>query len=89
MDDSRKIAMTSTSAYLAFTGTLIEQANNALWQKLLYVGKIFAVTDGVITGFFDKNGNPDKAYLDVAGTAFKSFIKFLFILNCNYIFIKK
>ena len=58
-------------------------------KKLLYVGKIFAVTDGVITGFFDKNGNLDKAYLDVAGTAFKSFIKFLFILNCNYIFIKK
>nr|WP_321318642.1 hypothetical protein [uncultured Campylobacter sp.] len=22
---------------------------------------IFAVTDGVITGFVDKNGNPDKA----------------------------
>ena len=61
MDDSRKIAMTSTSAYLTFTGTLAEQANIALWQKLLYVGKIFAVTDGVITGFFDKNANPDKA----------------------------
>ena len=30
-------------------------------KKLPYVGKIFAVTDGVITGFFDKNGNPDKA----------------------------
>ena len=58
-------------------------------KKLLYVGKNFAVTDGVITGCFDKNANPDKAYLDVAGTAFKSFIKFLFILNCNYIFIKK
>ena len=81
--------MAGFSWYMAFTGTLIEQANNALWQRLLYVGKIFAVTDGVITGFFDKNGNPDKAYLDVAGTAFKSFIKFLFILNCNYIFIKK
>ena len=40
---------------MAFTGALIEQANNALWQKLLYVGKIFAVTDEVITGFFDKN----------------------------------
>ena len=58
-------------------------------KKLPYVGKIFAVTNGVITGFFDKNANPDKAYLDVAGTAFKGFIKFLFILNCNYIFIKK
>ena len=33
MDDSRKIAMTSTSPYMAFTGTLAEQANNALWQK--------------------------------------------------------
>ena len=33
MDDSRKIAMTSTSAYLTFTGTLAEQANIALWQK--------------------------------------------------------
>ena len=30
-------------------------------KKLPYVGKIFAVTNGVITGFFDKNGNLDKA----------------------------
>ena len=30
-------------------------------KKLLYVGKIFAVTDGVITGCFDKNANLDKA----------------------------
>ena len=36
MDDSRKIAMTSTSAYLTFTGTLAEQANNALWQKATF-----------------------------------------------------
>ena len=33
MDDSKKIAMTSNSANLAFTGTLIEEANNALWQR--------------------------------------------------------
>ncbi|WP_321293817.1 hypothetical protein [Campylobacter sp.] len=38
-------------------------------KKLPYVGKNFAVTDGVITGCFDKNGNLDKAYLDVVGTA--------------------
>ena len=43
-------------------------------KKLPYVGKIFAVTDGVITGFFDKNGNPDKAYLDVVETAQHSHI---------------
>ena len=30
-------------------------------KKLFYVGKIFAVTDGVITGYFDKNGDLDKA----------------------------
>ena len=33
MTDSRNIPMTSTSAYLTFTGTLAEQANIALWQK--------------------------------------------------------
>ena len=63
MDDSRKIAMTSTSAYLAFTGTLIEEGPRILrnGKKLPYVGKNFAVTDGVITGCFDKNGDLDKA----------------------------
>ena len=30
MDDSRKIAMTSTSAHLAFTGTLIEEGPRIL-----------------------------------------------------------
>ncbi len=30
-------------------------------EKLPYIGKIFAVTDGVITGCFDKNGNAQKA----------------------------
>ena len=43
MDDSRKIAMTSTSAYLAFTGTLIERGKEIMryGKKLPYVGKIF------------------------------------------------
>ena len=43
-------------------------------KKLLYVGKIFAVTDGVITGYFDKNGDLDKAQLDVVETAQHSHI---------------
>ena len=29
-------------------------------KKLPYVGKIFAVTNGVITGFFDKNAKAKK-----------------------------
>ena len=29
-------------------------------KKLLYIGKNFAVTDRVITGCFDKNGDLDK-----------------------------
>ena len=63
MTDSRKIAMTSTSAYLAFTGTLIEEGPRILGygEKLLYAGNAFALADGVITGCFDKNANPDKA----------------------------
>ena len=90
MTDSRNIPMTIFSANTMFIATLIEQGKPIMgYGKKLPLGKIFAVTNGVITGFFDKNGNPDKAYLDVAGTAFKNFIKFLFILNCNYIFIKK
>ena len=62
MDDSRKIAMTSTSAYLAFTGTLIEEGPRILGygKKLPYVGNAFALADGVINGFIDKNANPDK-----------------------------
>lgn len=43
-------------------------------KKLPYIGKNFAVTDGVITGCFDKNGNPDKAQLDVVETAQHSHI---------------
>ena len=43
-------------------------------KKLPYIGKNFAVTDGVITGCFDKNANPDKAYLDVVETAQHSHI---------------
>ena len=30
-------------------------------KKLPYIGKNFAVTDGVITGCFDNNANLDKA----------------------------
>ena len=44
------------------------------YGKKLPLGTIFAVTDGVITGCFDKNGNLDKAYLDVVETAQHSHI---------------
>lgn len=43
-------------------------------KKLPYVGKNFAVIDRVITGCFDKNGDLDKAYLDVVETAQHSHI---------------
>ncbi|MDY4451273.1 MAG: hypothetical protein SPE37_04050 [Campylobacter sp.] len=48
---------------MAFTVTLIEQARviTMRYGKKLPLGKIFAVTDGVITGCFDKNANLDKA----------------------------
>ena len=43
-------------------------------KKLPYIGKNFAVTDGVITGCFYKNGDLDKAQLDVVETAQHSHI---------------
>ena len=62
MTDSRNIPMTIFSANTMFIATLIEQGKPIMGygKKLLYVGKIFAVTDGVITGCFDKNGDLDK-----------------------------
>ena len=32
------------------------------------IGKVYAITDGVISGVFDKQGNLDKSTSDVIGT---------------------
>lgn len=44
------------------------------YGEKLPLGTIFAVIDRVITGYFDKNANPDKAQLDVVETAQHSHI---------------
>ena len=68
---SQKIAMSAFSGYLAFSGSLLENAGKIAGTvaKATPYGKIFAVTDGVISGVFDANGNPDKSMNDVIGTA--------------------
>ena len=53
MTDSRNIPMTIFSANTMFIATLIKQGKPIMgYGKKLPLGKIFAVTDGVITGFF-------------------------------------
>gem|GEM_PF-3230009 len=68
---SQKIAMSAFSGYLAFSGSLLENAGKIAGTvaKATPYGKIFAVTDGIISGVFDANGNPDKSMNDVVGTA--------------------
>nr|WP_314869207.1 calcium-binding protein [uncultured Campylobacter sp.] len=63
--------MSAFSGYLAFSGSLLENAGKIAGTvaKATPYGKIFAVTDGVISGVFDANGNPDKSMNDVIGTA--------------------
>ena len=59
---SKDIALASFSGYLAFSSNMLENGKVILktGEKLPVIGKIFAVTDGVISATFDSNGNPDK-----------------------------
>lgn len=70
--NSRKIiALSSFSGYMAFSGGVISEGMKASAEtaKATIAGKVFTVTDGVISGVFDKQGNPDKSMNDVLGTA--------------------
>lgn len=68
---SKDIALTSFSGYMAFSGAVVENAKLILntGKAMPIFGLVFSVSDAVITGVFDKHGNPDKAYSDVIGTA--------------------
>jgi hypothetical protein len=59
------------SGYLAFNGGIIEEGMKKAGYaaKGTAIGKVYAITDGVISGVFDKQGNPDKSTSDVIGTA--------------------
>ncbi|CUU77667.1 hypothetical protein [Campylobacter hyointestinalis] len=60
----KDIAMVNLSGHLAFASEMAKQFGNTT-----LISKIFSVTDGIISGVFDKNGNPDKGMESVIGTA--------------------
>ena len=72
---SKDIALASFSGYLAFSSNMLENGKVILktGEKLPVIGKIFAVTDGVISATFDSNGNPDKELSSVLGTALTAY----------------
>ncbi|RXJ69312.1 hypothetical protein CRV08_04700 [Halarcobacter ebronensis] len=67
---SSDFALASFSGYMSFTGQMAEKYGGAP-GKLTSV--VFSVSDGVITGTFDQNLNPQKDFDDVVGTALFSY----------------
>ncbi|SUX09577.1 Ig family protein [Campylobacter sputorum subsp. bubulus] len=67
----KTVALASFSGYLALSGGMISKGLEAAGSvtKGTIIGKIYAITDGVISGVFDKQGNPDKNSTDVIGTS--------------------
>ena len=59
---SLSAGMATFSGYMAFSGRV-------LGSGVSTIGVIFSVADGVITGAFDKHGNPDKSFDRIIGTA--------------------
>ncbi|MSN96474.1 hypothetical protein F1B92_04695 [Campylobacter sp. FMV-PI01] len=70
-NSGKTIALSSFSGYLAISGGIINEGLKAAGAvtKGTAIGKIYAITDGIISGVFDKQGNPDKSMNDVVGTA--------------------
>ncbi|MCI7586921.1 MAG: hypothetical protein MSS71_03540, partial [Campylobacter sp.] len=68
--NDKDIALAAFSGKMAFMGTMADQAHliTNIGKKVPVVGTFFTAIDAVVSGFFDKKGNPDKSYLDVAGT---------------------
>ncbi|WP_052137710.1 hypothetical protein [Campylobacter sputorum] len=58
----KDVALSSFSGYMAFSGKV-------LGSSVPIVGRVFIVSDGIITAAFDKQGNPDKSMSKVIGTA--------------------
>lgn len=50
----RDITLSSFSGYMALGGKLLD-------SSVPIVGRVFTVSDGIITAAFDKQGNPNKS----------------------------
>ena len=59
------------SGYLAFSGNLLKEglSHADAVVKGTLLGKAYSIVDGVVSGVFDAQGNPDKSMNDVIGTA--------------------
>ena len=59
------------SGYLAFSGNLLKEglSHADAVVKGTLLGKAYSIVDGVFSGVFDAQGNPDKSMNDVIGTA--------------------
>ena len=67
----KDIAMSAFSGYLAFSGNLLKEglSHADAVVKGTLLGKAYSIVDGVVSGVFDVQGNPDKSMNDVIGTA--------------------
>ena len=67
----KDIAMYVFSGYLAFSGNLLKEglSHADAVVKGTLLGKAYSIVDGVVSGVFDAQGNPDKSMNDVIGTA--------------------
>ena len=63
--------MSAFSGYLAFSGNLLKEglSHADAVVKGTLLGKAYSIVDGVVSGVFDAQGNPDKSMNDVIGTA--------------------
>ena len=63
--------MSVFSGYLAFSGNLLKEglSHADAVVKGTLLGKAYSIVDGVVSGVFDVQGNPDKSMNDVIGAA--------------------
>ena len=67
----KEITMSAFSGYLAFSGNLLKEglSHADAVVKGTLLGKVYSIVDGVVSGVFDAQGNPDKSMNDIIGTA--------------------
>lgn len=72
----KDVAMSAFSGYLAFSGNLLKEglSHADAVVKGTLLGKAYSIVDGVVSGVFDAQGNPDKSMNDVIGTAATAYI---------------
>ena len=68
--DWQRYCMSAFSRYLAFSGNLLKEglSHADAVVKGTLLGKAYSIVDGVVSGVFDAQGNPDKSINDVIGT---------------------